>query len=61
MSSSTINKEALALPLEERAKPVEKPLESLDDLPEKEAELHYRLRPDAALEFVRSFMKAFLT
>ena len=38
MKSSTIEKEALALPLQERAKLVERLLESLDNLPEEEAE-----------------------
>jgi putative addiction module component (TIGR02574 family) len=38
MNASTIEKEALALPLKERAKLVERLLESLDELSEKEAE-----------------------
>jgi putative addiction module component (TIGR02574 family) len=38
MNASTIEEEALALPLQERAKLVERLLESLDDLPEREAE-----------------------
>jgi putative addiction module component (TIGR02574 family) len=38
MNASTIEEEALALPPKERAKLVERLLESLDDLPEKEAE-----------------------
>jgi putative addiction module component (TIGR02574 family) len=38
MNASTIEEEALALPLKERAKLVERLLESLDDLPEREAE-----------------------
>jgi putative addiction module component (TIGR02574 family) len=38
MNAITIEEEALALPLQERAKLVERLLESLDDLPEREAE-----------------------
>ena len=38
MNASTIEEEALALPLQERAKLVERLLESLDNLPEREAE-----------------------
>jgi putative addiction module component (TIGR02574 family) len=38
MNASTIEEEALALPLKERAKLVERLLESLDNLPEQEAE-----------------------
>ena len=38
MNASTIEEEALALPLQERAKLVERLLESLDSLPEGEAE-----------------------
>ncbi len=38
MNATTIEEEALALPLQERAKLVERLLESLDDLPEWEAE-----------------------
>lgn len=38
MSADTIEEQALALPLEERAKLVERLLESLDNLPEQEAE-----------------------
>jgi putative addiction module component (TIGR02574 family) len=38
MNASTIQEEALALPLPERAKLVERLLESLDTLPETEAE-----------------------
>ena len=38
MDASTIEKEALALPLPERAKLVERLLQSLDDLTEQEAE-----------------------
>jgi putative addiction module component (TIGR02574 family) len=38
MNASTIEEEALALPLQERAKLVERLLESLDNLPEQEAE-----------------------
>jgi putative addiction module component (TIGR02574 family) len=38
MNARIIEEEALALPLKERAKLVERLLESLDDLPEKEAE-----------------------
>jgi len=38
MNAITIEEEALALPLQERAKLVERLLESLDDLPEGEAE-----------------------
>jgi putative addiction module component (TIGR02574 family) len=38
MNASTIEEEALALPLKERARLVERLLESLDDVPEKEAE-----------------------
>ena len=38
MNAITIEEEALALPLQERAKLVERLLESLDDLPEQEAE-----------------------
>jgi putative addiction module component (TIGR02574 family) len=38
MNATTIEEEALALPLQERAKLVERLLESLDDLPEQEAE-----------------------
>jgi len=38
MKASTIEEEALALPLQERAKLVERLLESLDTLPEQEAE-----------------------
>lgn len=38
MNASTIEEEALALPLQERAKLVERLLESLDTLPEQEAE-----------------------
>ena len=39
MNASTIEEEALALPLQERAKLVERLLESLDNLPEGEAEV----------------------
>jgi putative addiction module component (TIGR02574 family) len=38
MNASTIQEEALALPLPERAKLIERLLESLDTLPETEAE-----------------------
>jgi putative addiction module component (TIGR02574 family) len=38
MNATTIEEEALALPLQERAKLVERLLESLDDLPEQEVE-----------------------
>jgi putative addiction module component (TIGR02574 family) len=38
MNASTIEKEALALPLQERAKLVERLLDSLENLPEPEAE-----------------------
>jgi putative addiction module component (TIGR02574 family) len=38
MNASTIEEEALALPLKERAKLVERLLESLDELSEKDAE-----------------------
>jgi putative addiction module component (TIGR02574 family) len=38
MNASTVEEEALALPLRERAKLVERLLESLDNLPEREAE-----------------------
>ncbi len=38
MNASTIEEDALALPLQERAKLVERLLQSLDDLPEREAE-----------------------
>ncbi len=38
MNASTIEEEALALPIQERAKLVERLLESLDTLPEQEAE-----------------------
>jgi hypothetical protein len=38
MNAGTIEEEALALPLRERAKLVERLLESLDNLPEQEAE-----------------------
>ena len=38
MNASTIEEEALALPLQELAKLVERLLESLDNLPEREAE-----------------------
>jgi putative addiction module component (TIGR02574 family) len=38
MNASTIQEEALALPLQERARLVERLLESLDTLPETEAE-----------------------
>jgi putative addiction module component (TIGR02574 family) len=38
MNASTVEEEALALPLRERARLAEKLLESLDNLPEKEAE-----------------------
>jgi putative addiction module component (TIGR02574 family) len=38
MNASTIEAEALALPIPERAKLIERLLESLDTLPEKEAE-----------------------
>ena len=38
MNAATIEEEALALPLQERAKLAERLLESLDDLPEQETE-----------------------
>ena len=38
MNASTIEAEALALPISERAKLIERLLESLDTLPEQEAE-----------------------
>lgn len=38
MDAATIEEEALALPLQERAKLVERLLDSLDNLPEQEAE-----------------------
>lgn len=38
MNASTIEEEALALPVQERAKLIERLLESLDVLPEQEAE-----------------------
>ncbi|MBX3649650.1 MAG: addiction module protein [Rhodocyclaceae bacterium] len=38
MNAATIEEEALALPLQERAKLVERLLDSLDNLPEQEAE-----------------------
>ncbi len=39
MNAATIEEEALALPLQERAKLVERLLDSLDNLPEQEAEV----------------------
>jgi putative addiction module component (TIGR02574 family) len=39
MDASTIEEEALALPVQERAKLIERLLESLDTLPEQEAEM----------------------
>ena len=39
MNASTIEEEALALPLQERAKLIERLLESLDNLPEREADV----------------------
>lgn len=38
MNASTIEEEVLALPVQERAKLIERLLESLDTLPEQEAE-----------------------
>jgi putative addiction module component (TIGR02574 family) len=38
MNASTIEEEALALPIQERAKLIERLLESLDTLPDQEAE-----------------------
>lgn len=38
MDATTIEEEALALPVQERAKLIERLLESLDTLPEREAE-----------------------
>ncbi len=39
MDASTIEEEALALPVQERAKLIERLLDSLDTLPEQEAEM----------------------
>jgi len=52
MNASAIEEKALALPVQERAKLIERLLESLDTLPEQEAETPW-LDPEGALEHER--------